>query len=601
MLRNVQVLLETMPQSARRHLRLLPGVVLLGLTSAALEGFGIGLVIPMLSIIMGVDGGQSASGLSARLQAVGAGMDDGTRLAVIAAAVFVLIALKNVVSFANVVLTAYIYGQAGHSVRRSLSERLVQVGFPFLRQQDPGRLLNIISNESWSVSDAVNAALSMVINASAALVLAILLFALSWQMTLLVGLGVGLISLFHAAIASKLRHHGRDVADRNSTLASRMLHVVQAGQLIRIFNMEVREQTAFEQASEAVRRAMLILQFRLSMLGPMTEVLYSGLFLCVVIGAWLAGLSFPVVVAFVVLLYRLQPYIRSVQGSWGQLQSQLGSIEEVRWLLDTRNGPAAPSGTQTEFTFKDRISFDGVAFAYQDATARADTMVLRGATFDIRAGKSTALVGRSGAGKTTIVNLLCRLVDPVAGTITVDGTPLNGIDPQSWRNIVALASQELELVDDSIVANILYGQDHATEADAMAAAQLVEAHDFIMELPDAYKTIVGHRGLNLSAGQRQRIALARALVRKPELLILDEATNAVDGLSETAILATIAARKGKGTTVLISHHKATISGCDDVVVLKDGTAVISLDHASAKDLSMEELYAIAAGVSAVRS
>ncbi|MFN4042246.1 MAG: ABC transporter ATP-binding protein [Brevundimonas sp.] len=586
--------LSRLPPPARRQLRLLPAVIGLGLIAAALEGFGIGLVIPMLSIIMGADAAGAAGGLPARLQAIGAGLDDGARLAVIAGAVFILIGLKNAVSFLNSVLTAYIYGHAGHAVRRSLSDQLLQVGFPFLRQEDPGRLLNIISNESWSVSDAVNAMLSMVVSACAAVVLAALLLALSWQMTLLVGLGVAVISLLHAAVSSALRRKGRHVAERNSWLAARMLHLVHAGQLIRVFNMQDRERSAFNTASDQVRRAAFSVQQRLALLGPLTEVLYAGLFLAIVVGAWAAGVSFPLVVAFVVLLYRLQPYIRGVQSSWSQLQSQLGSIEEVSWLLDPHGRPVAPQGAAPAFPPKEQIRFQAVEYDYASPSDGGRALVLRGADFHIRPNRSTALIGRSGAGKTTVVNLLCRLVDPTSGRIWVDDVPLDTMNPKDWRRLVAIASQDLELVDASILDNILYGAESATREDAIAAAQLAEAHEFVMALPEGYSTVVGFRGLSLSAGQRQRIALARALVRQPDILILDEATNAVDGLSEAAILSTLAKRSGHGTTILISHHRTTLAGCDDVVVLQDGLATGPFEIGNSQWLDMDDLYALRA-------
>jgi ABC-type multidrug transport system fused ATPase/permease subunit len=215
--------------------------------------------------------------------------------------------------------------------------------------------------------------------------------------------------------------------------------------------------------------------------------------------------------------------------------------------------------------------------------------VLRAATFEVRSGCSTAIIGRSGAGKTTIVNLLCRFVEPDQGHILIDGMPLNRIDPAQWRSQIALASQDLELVDGTILENITYGRI-ASIADAEHAARLAEAHEFIEKLPQGYETIVGYRGASLSAGQRQRIALARALVRDPEVLILDEATNAMDGLSEAAIVETLRLRAGRRTTIVISHHRSTISFCDDVVILGDGRVTNQAPFAEVASLSMDQLY-----------
>lgn len=572
----------------QKQLRLLPAVVVLGLFSAALEGFGIGLIIPLLNIIMGQQGQTGMAGFSAVFQHVGASLSERDRLIAISVAILGSIVLKNLFAYANTLLTTFIYGKASHSIRSALSEQLLRVGYPFFLQQSPGRLLNIISNESWRASDAIQITLGAIVNASAAIILLTFLLLLSWQMTLLVTLGLALVQVVHAMLSANLKAPSRSVASRNSQLASQMLHLVHAGRLIRIFGQEQREKAAFDQASDAVRRAAFVLLTRQGALPPLTEVLHAMLFLAVVIGAWFANVSFPLIVAFVILLYRLQPYMRSLQMAWTQLQGLSGSLEEVTWMLDPSGKPQPPQGDAAFPGLSQGIKFEDVTFTYSGSEQRA--VVLHAASFDIRSGRSTALIGRSGAGKTTIVNLLCRFVEPDSGRILVDGSPLDRIDPGQWRKHIALASQELELVDGTIFENIVYGQDAASADDAERAAKLAEAHGFIEQLPQGYRTVVGYRGVNLSAGQRQRIALARALVRDPDILILDEATNAVDGLSEAAIVETLKSRAGRRTTIVISHHRSTISFCDDVVILSHGRVKKQAPFAALATLSMDELY-----------
>ena len=171
---------------------------------------------------------------------------------------------------------------------------------------------------------------------------------------------------------------------------------------------------------------------------------------------------------------------------------------------------------------------------------------------------------------------------------------MKDIDPAYWRSRIAVASQELELVNASVFENIAYATPDAAQADVERAARLAEADDFIRTLPDGYATLVGARGSRLSSGQRQRIALARAILCDPEVLILDEATNAVDGVSEAAILETIRMRSGRGATLVISHHHSTISVCDHVVILNDGRVAMQVDWPSVRHLSMEELYSLGA-------
>lgn len=580
--------LSMLRQALGPQRRLLPLVIVLGLMAATLEGVGIGLIIPMLGIIAGHEGGKVTGSLSTLFQHVGAGLDNDRRLVAIALGIFALIALKNLLAFINSALMAFIYGKAGHFIRNRLSRRLLEVGYRFFLQESPGRLLNIISNESWRASDAIQIALGATVSASAAIIFMAFLLVLSWKLTLFVALGLVLVQFVHATVSRSLKGQSRKVTSHNSELASRMLHLVHAGRLIRIFGQEERESAIFDSASDAVRRAGFSLLVRQAALPHLMEGLHAVLFLAVVVGAWFSGLSFPLIVAFVVLLYRMQPHVRGLQMSLSQLQGLSGPIEEVNWLLGS-SGEQPPSQASAAFCgLRDSLVFENVSFRYPDSGSRPSA--LRSVNFEIHAGRSTAILGRSGAGKSTVVNLLCRFVEPEKGVILVDGTPLEDLDLTQWRSRIALASQELELVDGTIFENITYGQVHPKLEEAQWAARLAEAHEFVETLPQGYDTVVGYRGVNLSAGQRQRIALARALARDPDLLILDEATNAVDGLSEAAIVETLKSRAGRRTTIVISHHHRTISFCDNVVILDHGKVKRQAPLAELAALSMDELY-----------
>ncbi|MFN3313866.1 MAG: ABC transporter ATP-binding protein, partial [Hyphomonas sp.] len=459
------------------QLRLLPLVVVLGLAAAALEGFGIGLIIPMLGIILESSGEAEFGGLSAYLAAIGGDMDDATRLIFIGSAIFLLILLKNLFAFANSLLSGLIYGKAGHAIRTALSERLLRIGYPFFLEEDPGRLLNIVSTESWRAADAVDAFLNIVINACAAITMYLFLLLISWQLTLLVTAALLIVQVLHAWLSSALRGASRTVTDRNGELATRMLHLVNAGQLVRMFNQEAYEQGRFSSASESVRRAAFSLHRRLSGLQPLTEVLYAAVFLAVVAGSWYFQMSFPVVTAFLILLYRLQPYVRNLQASWSKLQSWQGSLESVEWLLDPAGKPPAPAGALPPPVGATGIHFENVSFAYDGDRKAAG--VLEGLSFHVESGKATALVGRSGSGKTTIVKLLTRLIEPTSGRILIGPHDLAVIDPIALRGRMAMASQDLELVDGTIRENIAYGRPDAQPADIEAAAVLSEAHGFI--------------------------------------------------------------------------------------------------------------------------
>lgn len=561
--------------------RVLPLVIGLGILAAALEGAGIGLIVPVLSIILE---GEAAGGFAARLFAgIGAGLAPERRLVMLGGLIIGLVALKNVVAYANALLVSHLYGTGGHRTRTRLAGLILGADYGFLLAERPGRILNVLSNESWRVADAIQVFLKLAVAISAAAIFGTILVALSWQLALVAAIGFVLVQALHYLLSVRLKRLGRVLADTNREMASAMLHLVHSGRVVRLFQQEQAEANRFARHSEALRRAGFALDRRAAALPALTELLHVVLFFGIVIAAWAAGTTFPLIASFVILLYRLQPQLREIQSNWSLLHGWSGSLEEVRALTEGCDAARAPSGERGFAGLKQAVTFEGVDFAYPGTDRH---QVLHGASFAIRAGRATALVGRSGSGKSTIVNLLTRLLAPSGGRILVDGVDLAAIDPVQWRSRIALASQDLDLAEGMVADNIAYGMPEATPEQIERAARMAEAHDFIAALPQGYATWLGYRGAFVSEGQRQRLALARALLREPDILILDEATNALDGISEDAIIAAVARRKGRGTTIVISHHRKTLAFCDDIVLLREGRVVSSpeddLDRVFAK-------------------
>jgi ATP-binding cassette, subfamily B, bacterial MsbA len=550
--------------------RLLPLVIGLGILAAALEGAGIGLIVPVLSIILE---GNEASGFAARLFAgLGAGLPPETRLFMLGGLIILLVALKNVVAYINALLVSHLYGSGGHRTRTTLAERILSADFGFLLAERPGRILNVLSNESWRVADAIQVFLKLAVAASAAAIFGVILVLLSWQLALVAAIGFVVVQALHYLLSVRLKPFGRVLADTNREMASAMLHLVHSGRVVRLFQQERVEADRFAHHSDNLRKAALALDRRSAALPALTELLHVILFFGIIIAAWASGTSFPLIASFVILLYRMQPQLREIQTNWSLLHGWSGSLEEVRSVTEGCDSARAPSGERPFTGLGDAITFESVDFAYPGLDRR---QVLHDVDFTIRAGRATALVGRSGSGKSTVVNLLCRLLAPSGGRIMVDGVDLTDIDPFAWRSHIALASQDLELAEGTVADNIAYGMPGATQAQIERAAIMAEAHAFIAALPQGYDTWLGYRGAFVSEGQRQRLALARALVREPEILILDEATNALDGISEAAIIETLKTRVGRGTTIVISHHRKTLAFCDDIVLLRDGRVISS--------------------------
>ena len=280
-------------------------------------------------------------------------------------------------------------------------------------------------------------------------------------------------------------------------------------------------------------------------------------------------IDLPTLIAFIAILYRLQPRIRALITSRVTLLGLQGAVLTVTDFPDAPPDPARGSGRRTFSGLKREIRFEHVTFRYDEAQRPA----LDHAALTIRRGGMTAVVGRSGAGKSTLLDLLLQFQQPQQGMILVDGIPLETLDIASWRSRIAVVSQDPYIFDDSVRDNILYGRPTATDAEIAAAACLAHADHFIAELPRGYETIVGDRGVRLSGGQRQRLALARALARRPDILVLDEATNALDSLTEQAFQEALLEFARERTVIVVAHRLSTIERADHIVFLDSGRVV----------------------------
>jgi subfamily B ATP-binding cassette protein MsbA len=559
---------EPLVDIAARFAWAVPVVAALSLLSSALESQSITLLVPLLGSLSGQSTTPRFLSPLSFIFEWGASKGSLVRILVPAGLMLLLIVAKSAVQASNAVLAAWVDSAVGGELRKALVGRLLGLGYAFTLSQDPSRLVNIVANDVWRATDAVRLLFSIVSAWSAVAIFSVVLLSISVKLFVFVGIGVALIRGIQVMFASRMRRLGQSVSKANELLAERMLAAVLSMRLINLFGQEKFEHRRFAQASDAVSNAMYSVQKAASQVTPIMEVLQATLFVIVLLSAYFMDMALPTIAAFLILLYRMQPQLVVIGQSRLTLASLKASITEVEWLLGPEGKPAPQRGVLQPDVAAQPIIFDNVSYAYPGKD-RKDA-ALRRLSFRLEPGRVTALIGPSGAGKSTIVNLLCRLTEPGEGAVCCGDLDLREIDPAHWRSQISLAGQDIDLVDGTIVDNIRYGLQTATFEQIREAAQMADADAFIRALPGGYEARTDLRGINLSGGQRQRIGLARALLRKPAILILDEATNAVDGVSESTILHVLHDRSLFQTVLVISHRRSTLAACENGIVIVDG-------------------------------
>jgi ATP-binding cassette, subfamily B, bacterial MsbA len=397
---------------------------------------------------------------------------------------------------------------------------------------------------------------------------------ISFRLTLLTLACVPAMVYLLQSLLKRLRSHARARAKERGEVTATLTERIGAVRLIRAYGEEGRESARFAAQANRYRKQVIRTQRFSSLTSPLTEV-FSGVLVILIIWAGtsptLIGLSGPLapetIIVFLIAALKLTSPLKTISSYPAVMAVTLASAEHVFELLD-EPGTEGDRPGEGEARFEREIVFDRVSFRYGEGDP-----VLRDVSFTLPKGRVVALVGPSGAGKTTLADLLPRFHDPTAGVITMDGLPLTRLTRRSVRALLGVVSQDTVLLNDTVQANIAYGSPGATRDQVEAAARAANADLFISQLPHGYETLLGERGTRLSGGQRQRIAIARALLRDPPILILDEATSALDTESERLVQQAIDRLMAERTVLVIAHRLATVRDADEIVVLDEGRVV----------------------------
>jgi ABC-type multidrug transport system fused ATPase/permease subunit len=547
-----------------------PAIFVLGVISAALEVLAITLVVTMLFALMAQP---VAGGLIGHV--VGAlGAITGEGWGGLAIAVLLLVALKGGVAQLYMLLTIRSKNRINAAVMTAAHARLVDMPFAQLRAQGQGELINTTASDTWQMANAVYLITRIAINLCMIAIFSLFISALSWQIALMAFTGGAAIAFFGQLISRSAREHGMNVRKGIEALYTRLLAAVHGARLIRAFAQEEGEKERVTRAVAQLRKDTMRAESTQSLAMPINEIGYLALLIGIIAIAAQLGVAQAAAFTAIALLYRMAPQVRELESNRLMFASLYAPLHGVTELVRIET-PRAKTGAQASADGLDAIKFENVSFQPAGATEP----VLSNVSFEIPAGRVTALLGPSGAGKTSVVNLLLRLYSPDAGTIWIGSQKLDDIQPASWLTQVGAAGQDLDVVEGTIAENLRLGAPAATDAELRVAARDACALSFIESLPNGFDTWVGTFGYNLSGGQRQRISLARALLRKPKLLLLDESTSAVESDVEGEILATVINQRTDLTILLITHRLNRSVRVDHVVRLERGEVVAEGDGA----------------------
>ena len=562
---------------------------------AALDALSIVVFIPFLGTVFGV-GGDAAGGNGTPAEGIDRALDntvgrfvdlDGEPQAVVGGIIvfiLLLIVIKSAVDFARSWLSARVEQGVTRDLRNEVYGHLLQLDLSFFGRVRTGQIVSRLTHDVEHLRTLVAAELIKAV--SSVLFFAATLF---WMLVISVSLTVAafvvvpLTMLIWGPLVRRLRRGDRAVLDMAGEVGAHIQETVSGIRMVKAASAEPQARKRFVGLTGDYFDTFLRTARLRALAGPMTEVLVAvGTAILLWYGARMVvmegSLTGEAFIGFIILSTRLYVPVKYLGKLPALVQPGLAGAERVFEFLD-----APAEGRDREGAIRFTGVRDGIRYRDVRLEYREGEPVLSQLSFRAPAGAVVALVGPSGAGKTSIVDLLGRFHEPVAGAVEIDGTDLRDLQLASLRGALGVVSQDTVLFHDTVRANIAYGSEQAPRERIEAAARAAHAHDFVMKLPDGYDTVVGERGTTLSGGQRQRIAIARAVFRDPPILILDEATSALDSESERIVQAALEELLEGRTVFVIAHRLSTIRRADLILVVDEGRIVQQGSHAELMD------------------
>ena len=496
-------------------------------------------------------------------------------LFVLAGILIFMTALKTSCYFGSTAVMVPLRTGIVKDMRMEIYNKILSLPLGFISQERKGDIIARMSGDVQEVESSITGSLDMLIKNPILIVFYIgTLVFISWKLTLFVLVFAPLMMWLMGVIGRNLKKKSTEAQALWSDTMSQVEETLGGLRVIKAFLAEKMMGERFDKVTGAMRRKNARVSTRQALAHPVSEFLGTmmiSIVLC--FGGYLiikddSFIDAPTFIFYMVILYSVIQPIKDLSRAAYNIPKGLASMERIDKILDAQNTIRETEGAKDITSFAEAIRFDHVNFSYE-----AGRQILSDINLVIPKGKTIAIVGASGGGKSTLVDLIPRFYDVDSGRISIDGTDIREFKLDSLRALMGNVNQEPILFNDTIFNNIAFGVENATEEQVIEAAKIANAHDFIMEKEEGYQTNVGDRGCKLSGGQRQRISIARAVLKNPPILILDEATAALDTESERAVQEALERLMSNRTTVAIAHRLSTIKDADEIIVVDEGRIV----------------------------
>lgn len=506
----------------------------------------------------------------------------------IAVTIVIVFFIRGICFYAQTYLMSYVGQKVIIDIREAVYRKLQFLSLGYFEKRQTGTIMSYVTNDVGALQGSIiESATDFVTEMSILIGSLALMFNLHWKLSLLTLITMPLVAKAMDLFGKKLKRTSGIMQERVADITAVLQETISSVRVIKSFVREEYEIARFVKENYANFRAQMKNAQVMATLTPVIELIAA---IGVTFLIWYGGfevingnLTAGALIAFLVYATNLANPIKRLSRIYGNIQKAMAAAERVFSVLDEKTDIVEKDNATELKAVIGKVDFKAVTFKYNE-----NEVILKDINLEVKAGQMVAIVGPSGAGKTTIVNLLPRFYDPVAGNIYIDDVNIADVTLASLREKIGIVPQETVLFNGSIYDNILYGDLTATTEEVMAAAKAANAHDFIMQMADQYQTQIGERGSKLSGGQRQRIAIARAILKNPRILILDEATSALDTESEKLVQDALDKLMVGRTSFVIAHRLSTILQADMIIVMEKGQIVEQGSHEEL--LKLDGLY-----------